>query len=239
MKLSILGSNSAGNCYIIQNEKEALILECGIKFADVQKALGFNLDKVVGALISHEHGDHCKFIGDFINKRIPVYASAGTFEAKNIKSNNILKVNTAKKIGRFTVIPFDLKHDCAEPVGFYIQHPEAGNIVFATDTYYLPFTFPNVNHWMIECNYRKDILDRSGIDPKRRSRLLESHMSFATCMDALKSNDLTMTRNIILIHLSDGNSNAREFKQDIQKAFGKTTFAAAGGMEVSLTEVPF
>ncbi len=239
MKLSILGSNSAGNCYIIQNEKEALILECGIKFSEVQKALGFNLNKVVGAVISHEHGDHCKFIGDFINKRIPVYASTGTFEVKNIKSNNILKANTAKKIGRFTVIPFDLKHDCAEPIGFYIQHPEAGNIVFATDTYFLPFTFPNVNHWMIECNYRKDILDKSNLDPKRRARLLESHMSFNTCKDALSANDLSKTRNIILIHLSDGNSNAREFQNDIEKAFGKTTYVADKGMEINLSKNPF
>jgi hypothetical protein len=239
MKLTILGSNSAGNCYIIQNETEALILECGIRFSEVQKGLGFNLNKVVGAVISHEHGDHCKFVNDVINKRIPVYASAGTFEALGIKSLDILKSGVATKIGRFTVIPFDLKHDCKEPIGFYISHPEIGNLVFATDTYYLPFLFPNINHWMIECNYRKDILDRSNIDPKRRNRLLESHMSFATCKEALTANDLSKTRNIILIHLSDGNSNAREFKNDIEKAFGKTTFVADKGMEINLTETPF
>lgn len=239
MKLTILGSNSAGNCYVIQNEKEALILECGIRFSEVQKALNFNLSKVVAALVSHEHGDHAKFIHEFQNRSIPVYASAGTFEAKGLKSKNILKANTAVKIGNFTVIPFDLKHDCAEPIGFYVQHPEMGNLVFATDTYYIPFLFPNVRHWLIECNYRKDILDKSNIDPKRRARLLESHMSYDTCHAALKANDLTKTANIVLIHLSDGNSNAREFKAGITKAFGKTTHVADKGLEIILTETPF
>ncbi|TDX83949.1 MBL fold metallo-hydrolase [Epilithonimonas xixisoli] len=239
MKLSILGSNSNGNCYIIHNDSEALILECGIRFSEVQKALNFNLSKVVGVLVSHEHGDHFKHVGDFINKRIPVYASAGTFEAKNIKGQNVISSNVSTKIGKFTITPFALKHDCNEPLGFYINHPETGNILFATDTYYLPFLFPNVRHWMIECNYRKDILDRSSIDARRRNRLLESHMSFATCLEALQANDLSKTNNIILIHLSDGNSNAREFRYDIEKAFGKTTYTADKGMEISLTETPF
>ncbi len=39
MKLTVLNSNSKGNCYILQNEHEALVIECGVKFSEVKKAL--------------------------------------------------------------------------------------------------------------------------------------------------------------------------------------------------------
>ena len=39
MELKVLGSSSAGNCYILDNGKEALILEAGIAFSESQKRL--------------------------------------------------------------------------------------------------------------------------------------------------------------------------------------------------------
>lgn len=251
MKLTILGSNSAGNGYVLQNESEALILECGMRFQDAQKALDFNTQKVVGALISHEHQDHCKYVTDYQKKGIAIYASAGTneklksiFPAFNVYQKNMLQHGKKVQIGNFTIIPFNLKHDCQEPIGFYIHHPETGNIIFATDTYYLPMTFADVSHWMIECNYRKDILDRNcpeGNIFKKilRDRTLESHMSFQVCKDALKANDLSQTENIILIHLSDGNSHAAEFKRDIEMETGKLTHIATKGMEINLSKYKF
>ena len=58
MKLKVLGSNSLGNCYILENKDEALILEAGIKLVNVKKALNYNISKIVGCLVSHEHNDH-------------------------------------------------------------------------------------------------------------------------------------------------------------------------------------
>ena len=55
MYLTCLGSSSNGNCYILQNEDEALILEAGMPFKEVKKALDFNISKVRGVCISHEH----------------------------------------------------------------------------------------------------------------------------------------------------------------------------------------
>ena len=62
MELKVLGSSSSGNCYILDNGKEALILEAGVRFKEVKKALGYNLRKVVGCLITHRHQDHAKYI---------------------------------------------------------------------------------------------------------------------------------------------------------------------------------
>ena len=55
MNLEVLGSSSKGNCYILSNEKEALILEAGVNFKQVKKALNYDISKIRGMLVSHEH----------------------------------------------------------------------------------------------------------------------------------------------------------------------------------------
>ena len=41
MVLKVLGSGSSGNCYILESDTEALIIEAGVPFLDVKKALDF------------------------------------------------------------------------------------------------------------------------------------------------------------------------------------------------------
>lgn len=61
MVLSVLGSSSSGNAYVLQNAGEALLIEAGINFKKVVTALEGNISKVVGCLITHEHGDPVSF----------------------------------------------------------------------------------------------------------------------------------------------------------------------------------
>lgn len=56
MLLKCLGSSSCGNCYLLKAENETLIVECGIKFKEIQKAMNFNISHIVGCLVTHEHG---------------------------------------------------------------------------------------------------------------------------------------------------------------------------------------
>lgn len=248
MELTVIGSGSRGNCYLLSNEKEALVIECGMPFMEVKMALDFNISKIVGVLLTHEHGDHAKCVNDYLNNRINVWMSEGTDKALKgkIKSNYLPLLLTAgckTKIGNFTILPFDVKHDAAEPLGFLISHDEIGVMLFATDTYYLPYTFANLTNILIECNYRDDILqaniEKGHLPVQLRNRTLESHMSFKTCREALLANDLSKVNNIVLIHLSDGNSNAKEFKRDIHSATGKTVHIAEKGLKININTHPF
>ena len=56
MKLIVVDSGSSGNSYILTNGEEALILDCGLPFREVKKALGFNVRQIVGVIVTHEHG---------------------------------------------------------------------------------------------------------------------------------------------------------------------------------------
>lgn len=247
MQLKVVSSSSKGNCYILENEQEALLIECGVKFPRIQQALQFNLSKVVGCLVSHEHKDHCCAVADVMVNGIKVFASEGTFGAMGIETGHyraqVIRHANTVKIGNFRILPFELQHDCAEPLGFLINHPETGNVLFATDTYYLKYTFKDLNNLLIEANYSKEILDRklaTGESPDfLRNRVLQSHMSLDTCKEFLGANDLKAVNNIVLIHLSDSNSNASQFKKEIEQHTGKTVHIADVGLTINFNKKPF
>lgn len=246
MELICLGSSSTGNCYILQNDNEALVIEAGVSLKEVKKAVDFNISKIVGVLVSHEHGDHAGHVQDFLNIRMPVYASAGTNRSMKVKGSFlpfVIEAGVKQQIGNFTVLPFEVKHDCAEPMGFLIKHPEIGVLLFVTDSYFIPYTFAGLTNIMIEANYRLDLLQKNieagRIPGALRDRTLQSHMSIDTCREALQANDLSKVNNIILLHLSDSNSNAEEFKQDIHQATGKRVYVADKGLRIKLNKHPF
>lgn len=249
MKLRVLGSSSSGNGYLLQSETtgEVLAIEAGVRLSEVKKALDFDITKIVGCIISHEHGDHAKAINDFRRVCIPVFASKGTLEAVGLDytMTNVFMVSPLKqyKIGIFEIMPFPVQHDAAEPFGYLIKHPECGVVLFATDTYYLQYKFGGVSNWMIECNYRQDILQRNCeaglIDPKRRDRTIKSHMSYETCLETLRANDLSKVNNIVLIHLSSDNSNEAEFVKGLYEATGKNVVAARKGLVMDFNKTPY
>jgi hypothetical protein len=60
-------------------------------------------------------------------------------------------------------------------------------------------------------------------------------MSLQTCKELLTANDLSQVRNIVLLHLSSGNSNAKLFHQEITGLTGKPVTVADKGVEVNLS----
>lgn len=245
MRLHVLGSNSFGNCYLLESDTEALIVEAGVRLSDIKKALKWNISKVVGAVISHEHNDHAGYVSEFINSGIYVLANERVFSIHRIESCSFrrpIEAGKGYKVGGFKIIPFNVVHD-VPCYGFLIDHNDIGRILFITDTMMCEYTFPGLNHIMIECNYAMDILDKnieSGKLPMAmRSRLLQSHMELSTTKDILESNDLSDVVNIILIHLSDGNSDEERFVREIQEITGKTVYAADKRLEVELLKTPY
>jgi len=242
MLLRVLGSSSAGNCYLLESEDETLIIECGISFKEIKKALYFNLRNVVGCLVTHEHKDHSKSLQDLLRAGINVYTSAGTSKAilkeKGIiePCNRLKPIQSLKgfKIGGFDILPFDVKHDASEPLGFIVNHKDTGDILLATDTYYIEYRFKKLSHILIECNYSAEILEQNNIDEARKERLLRSHFSLENVKEFIKANDNPSLQNIVLLHLSDGNSNAKEFKEQIYELTGKRVEVADKGLEIEL-----
>ena len=254
MELKVLGSSSKGNCYLLVASNEVLIIEAGVRLIEVKKALGFRIDNVVGCLISHVHNDHAGYVKEYADAGITILTSENVKANKALsKYDNRVKVAYPERGYRFgpyamirddcfRVIPFEVQHD-VPCLGFHIYHPESGNIMFITDTYMCGYTFPNLNHIIIEDNYADDILENNiiykGLNPLMRQRLLFSHLEHENCKNVLRGLDLTHVVNIVLVHLSDGNSNEQRFVTEIQQEFCKTVTAANKEVDIMFNLNPY
>lgn len=245
MRLKVIGTGSKGNAYLLYNEQEALLIECGVNFKEIKIALDFDLTKLVGCILTHEHGDHAKSVKDLMDSGIKVYATGGTLKALKLspgwtRQAGILDTSDLFSVGSFRIMSFDVKHDAADPSGFLIHHPECGNVLFLTDTYYCPYTFRNLNNVIIEANYEMKIVKEKLNEMQfLKNRIMQSHMSLETCIDMLKANDLSQVNNILLIHLSDSNSHEVNFKNAVQNATGRNVLVASNGMDIPFNKEAF
>lgn len=239
MKLIVLGSSSRGNGYILTNGKEALIIECGIPFNAAKKALDFNVSSISGILVSHRHGDHAKYLPDYAQTGAKVFAGEDVLSGK--ENGVVIEGPICRtSMGRFDVTAFEVPHD-VPTFGFHIHHPETGNTLFLTDTYLCEYVFPDLSNILIEANFSAEILQsnlRSGIIPKLVSdRVWESHMDIETAKGILKAHDLSKVVNIVLIHLSGHNSDAKMFEREIMGLTGRPAHIARKGLTLNLSSL--
>lgn len=227
IQITALATGSRGNCYHVTDGSTPILLECGIRFKDIQKRLNFKTSNLAGVLVTHEHKDHCAGLQDVLRAGINTYMSPGTAEAIGIKHHRIKTVEAKKQftIGSWTILPFDVQHDSSEPIGYLLMNQQREKLLFATDTYYIRYRFPGLTHIMVECNYSLAILNENiaaGRVPRvMKKRLIRSHFSLENVKDFLRANDLSKVQEIWLLHLSDNNSDEDLFKREIQALTGK------------------
>jgi phosphoribosyl 1,2-cyclic phosphodiesterase len=233
MNIRVLASGSGGNAYVVSDGKTTLLLDAGIPLKAIQAGCGFGLHSLSGCLLTHEHGDHCKAVKDLIKRGVDVYASAGTFAACQLSGHRAHAVKPLRqlKVDSFAILPFDVQHDAAEPLGFLIESTVTGEkLLYATDTYYIKYRFIGLTHIMIECNYDAesvyDSIDAGETPVEMFPRLVKSHMSLENLMDMLKANDRNRLRQIYLLHMSGTRSDADRCKQEIQKLTGAEVYIA-------------
>lgn len=246
MKLHCLGSGSSGNCYIFtSNSGERLILECGVRYQDIQKAIDWYPASVVGCIVSHQHRDHCSSLVKVATAGIKVFALADVFDSfPTLKRafRNIICPDERFRAGSFLIIPLAVRHD-VPCLGFIIHHPEMGNLLFLTDTMYTEYRIKGLNHILIEANYDDNILSQNIAEGKEpasmRNRLLGSHMEIKTTIKILKETDLTNVQNIMLIHISKRNGDLTAFRERVNKMFTPRVIAAENAININLDNEPY
>lgn len=238
MEIKVIASSSRGNAYLIKNNGRSLLIECGVSIKKLQQALDFKLSSVDGCLLSHEHQDHAKAARQVMAAGVNLYTSAGTIDALELSGHRLYELQSgstmigsapATEIGSWYVWTFDTRHDAAEPLGFVIQRKgEPEFLLFATDTYYLSQRFTGLTHIMVECSYVKEILHHNVhqglMDKHLADRLRRSHFELSNVIEFLKATDLSLVREIHLLHLSDANSDERIMKYEVQSATGKPVY---------------
>lgn len=247
MKFTVLSSSSAGNGYLLTSSTgECLIVEAGCSLIIVKKALDFDLSKIIGCIVSHAHNDHSGYIADYQKAGINCFMNEHVWQTKfggqHLYNVTVLKERVNYNIGSFKALAILLKHDVPN-FGYIFWHEEMGVVPFLTDTHYCPFKFPGMNNALVEANYSDKIIEEKLLKGTAnmyvRNRVIQSHMEIDTTLDFLKANDLSKVNNIVLLHLSESNSNAADFQKRVQEATGKSVFVAAPGLEIDFNKQPF
>jgi len=189
MKLRTIATGSSGNSYLLYDDRECLIIEMGMPFMEVKKALDFDFLKIVGGVCSHEHKDH--------------FGRHKEYDAAGIKI--FYPFQTDKKsvqYGGFKVRSFDNPHGDSTSYGFIISHRDIGKLCFVTDAEYVKYDFSklNLSHLMVECNYDTRYVD---MDAPNFRHKVEGHMNLDTCREFVRHNASPELRSVVLIHGSN------------------------------------
>lgn len=135
MKFICFGSGSSGNCYYLESNGTAILIDLGIgirAFKRYMSNYGLTIPKIAAIVVTHDHTDHIKAVGPMaITYRTPVYASQrvhegidrNRFMTKKIPAElrSITSVNQAFEVGNFRITPFTVPHDSNDNNGYFIE----------------------------------------------------------------------------------------------------------------------
>lgn len=237
VEIKTFGSSSKGNCYLLTEGGSSLLIEAGVN----PSKLKIPWSQVDGILLTHEHQDHGKYINQVLKRcGANVASTKGTLDALDVPDHRRVEVDNDDTLSFLTgneweawhIEVFDVEHDAADPVGFVITSPNGKVILFATDTYYIRYRFSYIDIAMIECNYDLVRLEQrfqlGHIDKRQYSRILRSHFALDHVIKFFNANNSWQgdLEEVHLLHLSDRNSDAEYFRQEIAKVTGVPVYIA-------------
>lgn len=231
LTIDVLGSSSAGNAILLTAGEHRLLLDAGLGWQALERALDFRTSDLDGCLLTHQHQDHARSVPQLLRHGVTVAALRETHEA--LGTAELLRLDL--HVGRSTVIgdhwkyiAFRVEHD-VPTVGFLVAHGP-NRVLYLTDAGFVRERFAGLTHILVEANHDPKLqaaaVARGSLPKAAAERTRRAHMSIDRTIEMLLSNDLTRAREIHLLHLSDGNSDARAFRDKVEAATGVPTFIA-------------
>ena len=206
LKFCSLYSGSSGNCQYIKTENATILVDAGLSGKKIQQEIvniGEDPKNVDAIFVTHEHIDHIQGVG-IMSRRldVPVYANEKTWKAMlpvigEIKEHNIKILEECQEVGDLTIMPFDISHDAAHPVGYNIFY-SSKKISLITDTGLM----------LIESNHDEDMVLIGPYPWPLKRRVLGDfgHMSNDTAGNLI-SRVVRRGKEIVLLgHLSKENN---------------------------------
>lgn len=246
-EVATLGSGSAGNAMLVRGASTALLVDAGLNAKQLAARLALfdvRLEDLSGVLITHEHSDHMSALKVLLNRhKIPVYCNPLTARAMNdngLENSqwHLFQNGYDFTLGEFTIRPFSVPHDAADPVGFRITTRQVAFGVLTDLGYATRLAIEmmqGVEALFLESNHCEDMLAK---DPRRpwavKNRIMSKHghLSNAAAAKVLSELDAPALRHVILGHLSR-DCNTPDLAETLARttletlARGTTTFCAA------------
>lgn len=218
VRLTILGSGSAGNCAYVETEETRVLIDAGFSIRQIRQRLasiGRAPENLTAILVTHEHGDHAQGLAGLSEKlRVPIYCNRPTQEAIEFQSRTRLEqcrlfaTGASFDIGDIAVETFMVPHDAQDPVGFMLR-TGGGNIGFLTDlghaTRLVLERVRAANVLVLEANHDLQMLQDCLHRPwslKQRIASRHGHLSNDEAADVVEQIMSAELRHLYLGHLS-------------------------------------
>lgn len=223
LDVHIIASSSKGNCITVSDGASTIMLDAGLPFSKIQRAV--DLNEVECVLITHRHLDHSKSAINFLRRGFPVIMNPDTWKHIGERIGAWVTMPLEQQeTDNWIILPFDVEHD-VPCLGYLVESKNTGGkFVYMVDGPRINYDFTGVTAWIVEANFAKEILENGNYEEFVKDRIKRSHMSIENLVAFLKSSDLSKTEAIYLVHLSDANSHERKFIEQVQQATGVPVF---------------
>lgn len=237
-----LGSGSSGNSYFLFTETFGILIDAGIGIRALKKHFRnyrLSLEQISAILITHDHADHIKAVGNLANERnIPVYATPAVHEgiirnycvSCKLKRENVrhIEKNQVFTVGCFDIIPFEVPHDSLDNVGYSLTC-EGIRFCLITDAGHITEDIKahirEAHFLVLEANHDEDMLTMGPYPAhlKERIRGERGHLCNKEAALALAENMSEKLKQVWLCHLSEENNHpelARKTFDSVLRAHG-------------------
>lgn len=216
VKICVLGSGSSGNSIYLESGGFAVLVDAGLSRRELLARLasiGVPAGGIAAVLVSHEHDDHVRGIAALHRSdRITVHLNRGTAGAlleRGVPAEAFRYFRTGVDfgVGPFSVRPFPLPHDAADPVGFAVSDG-ACRVGIATDLGHpsapVVEMLRGCRAIVIESNHDVELLGVSGRPASVKERIWgeRGHLSNSSAAELLAEVGSEALQDIFLAHLS-------------------------------------
>jgi len=229
--MAVLGSGSAGNSTLIQNEETTILVDAGLSAKQVRlrmESLGVSVDDLDAVLLTHEHSDHAKGVKVLLKgKNTPVYANALTKEFLEQTFNGVrwkvFQNGSEFSVGGFSIKSFPVPHDAQEPVGYVIECVE-GRVGVLTDAGYVTNvirqSLQGLDGLFMEANYDEGLLEADLKRPwaiKQRISSRHGHLSNEQAAELYAEVACESLQHLVIGHLSSDCNTSKHVNEAFRK----------------------
>jgi phosphoribosyl 1,2-cyclic phosphodiesterase len=252
MRVTVLGSGSAGNATLVEVGDVRVLIDAGFSGRDLERRLcevDVEAGSISAVVVTHDHGDHTRGMGVLARRfGLPLYLTAKTRAACAGLLNGSEQVREYRSslpfaIGPLEIRPFLTVHDAADPVAVTVRNTETGaKLGIATDlgrpTAAVRAELAGCHMLVLEANH-DDARLWAGPYPwsvKQRIASSHGHLSNRAAAELARELHHSGLANVVLAHLSEHCNDRELARETVGAALARLRYA--GALSVAPQESP-